>query len=98
MKRMPWLLAASSTRQERCLTTGFQLPPGGADADIVVTWLPRGCGDTDGSMAAAAGGDPVVPFLHDSDDGWQTLTPRQGIVEPGPGGGIPADWPPNPNN
>ena len=71
---------------------------GGANADIVVTSVPRGCGDTDDSMTHAAGGDPVVLFLHDSDDGWQTVTPRQGIVEPGPGGGVPAGWPPDPNN
>ncbi len=66
---------------------------GTGDTDIVVTSLPRSCGDTDDAMADAAGGDPIVLFLRSSDDEWQTITPLQGIVAPGPDGGIPADWP-----
>lgn len=66
---------------------------GTGDAEIVVTSLPRSCGDTGDSMADAAGGDPVVLFLRDGDDGWQAITPFQGIVAPGPDGGIPAEWP-----
>lgn len=68
---------------------------GVGEAEIVVTSLPRSCGDTGDTMAATAGGDPVLLFLRDSDDGWQTITPFQGIVEPGPDGGIPAEWPPD---
>lgn len=67
---------------------------GSGETNIVVTSVPRGCGDTDDTMAHHAGGDEVVLFLRSGDDGWETLTPFQGIVDPRAGGGIPATWPP----
>jgi hypothetical protein len=66
---------------------------GSGESEIVVASLPRSCGDTGDSMADAAGGEPVVLFLRSTPEGWETLTPFQGVVAPGPDGGVPEEWP-----
>lgn len=64
----------------------------GAD-EITVTSLPRSCGDDEDSFERYDDGQDVVLFLRDDAEGWQVLTPFQGIVPVGPDGGIPAEWP-----
>ena len=64
-----------------------------ASNDIVVTSLPRSCGDTGANMADAVGTGQVVLFLRDGDDGWETLTPFQGVIAVGPDGEPPTEWP-----
>lgn len=66
---------------------------GGGDDEIVVTSLPRSCGDTRDVMAERQGDDPVILFLRDGSSGWETLTPFQGVVPADPDGGMPAVWP-----
>lgn len=66
---------------------------GGGSSAIVVTSLPRSCGDTRDSMADAVDAGPVVLFLRDGDQGWETLTPFQGVVATGVDGAVPAEWP-----
>lgn len=63
-----------------------------APGRIVVTSLPRSCGDEADSMADAAGGADVILFMRAVDEGWETLTPFQGVV-PAENGGVPASWP-----
>lgn len=59
----------------------------------VVTSLPRGCGDTADDMADVAGGYPVILFLREDEQGWQTVTALQGLIAPNADGGIPKEWP-----
>ncbi|MCK2035599.1 hypothetical protein KZC51_05545 [Microbacterium sp. SSW1-49] len=66
---------------------------GSGDAEIVVTSLPRSCGDTHDTMSEEQGGDAVVLFLRDASSGWETITPLQGVVPATSEGGIPAAWP-----
>ncbi|WP_298741070.1 hypothetical protein [uncultured Microbacterium sp.] len=66
---------------------------GAASNDIVVTSLPKSCGETGDNMADAVGTGRVVLFLRDGDDGWETLTPFQGIVPAGSDGDLPTEWP-----
>ncbi|WP_217181690.1 hypothetical protein [Streptomyces sp. AC495_CC817] len=65
---------------------------GSGDDEIVVTSLPRSCGDDGDSMASYQGTEPLVFFLRDDAEGWQLVTPWQGVVPAGPDG-LPADWP-----
>lgn len=65
---------------------------GDGDAEIEVTSLPRSCGDT-GDVMAERQGETVVLFLRDDPAGWQTVTPLQGVVSPGPDDGMPNTWP-----
>jgi len=39
----------------------------------------------------------VVLFLHDGDDGWETITPFHGWIPAGTGGEIPTAWPADQN-
>ncbi|MHC9046441.1 hypothetical protein ACYX8G_17780 [Microbacterium saperdae] len=66
---------------------------GEGDGEIVVTSLPRSCGDTRDIMSERQGGEPVILFLRDASSGWEIITPLQGVVPAGPDGGIPTVWP-----
>ncbi len=64
---------------------------------IIVTSVPEGCGRTGDNMAPAADAGQVVLFLHDGDDGWETITPFHGWIPAGTGGEIPTAWPADQN-
>ena len=67
---------------------------GAGDPEIVVTSLPRGCGDGGDSLAEAMdAGDQVILFLRDQPSGWEAITPWQGAIAPATDGGIPDAWP-----
>lgn len=66
---------------------------GTGPADITVTSLPRSCGDEEDSFERYDDGQDIVLFLRDDAEGWQALTPFQGIAPVGPDGGIPTEWP-----
>ncbi|MFT4258375.1 hypothetical protein [Microbacterium sp.] len=66
---------------------------GAGGSEIVVTSLPRSCGDETESFDEFRDADAVVLFLRDDADGWHVITPHQGLVLPGPDGGIPSEWP-----
>jgi len=66
---------------------------GGGDEEIVVTSLPRSCGDTTDSMAEAQDESDLIFFLRKRATGWEILTPWQGMIPATPDGGIPETWP-----
>lgn len=66
---------------------------GDGSGAIVVTSLPRSCGDTDDSMADAVGAGPVVLFLRDRESAWEILTPFQGVLPAERNGDLPGAWP-----
>ncbi|MGW8482183.1 hypothetical protein ACWGJP_03550 [Microbacterium sp. NPDC055903] len=68
---------------------------GNGDEEIVVTSLPRRCGDRGDTMADRQGEEGMILFLRDDDETstWQAITPWQGVVPAGPGGSIPESWP-----
>lgn len=66
---------------------------GSGDAEIVVTSLPRSCGDTGDAMAEAQPEDDVILFLRERPSGWETITPWQGTIPALPDGSIPTSWP-----
>lgn len=66
---------------------------GDGDAEIVVTSLPRSCGDTSDAMAEAQDEGELVFFLRERESGWEILTPWHGVTPATPDGGIPATWP-----
>jgi hypothetical protein len=66
---------------------------GDGDPEIVVTSLPRSCGDTTDAMAEAQKEDELVFFLRERASGWEIVTPWQGVTPAAPGGQIPQTWP-----
>ncbi|WAA66719.1 hypothetical protein [Microbacterium oxydans] len=66
---------------------------GDGDAEIVVTSLPRSCGDTTDAMAEMQDEDELVFFLRKRATGWEIITPWQGVTPATPDGGIPETWP-----
>ncbi len=68
-----------------------------ASRTIMVTSVPKGCGQTGDNMADAVNAGQVVLFLHDGDDGWETITPFQGWIPAATSGQIPTVWPTNQN-
>lgn len=66
---------------------------GDGDSKLVVTSLPRSCGDTDDTMARLQDAGSLVFFLRDEPSGWEIVTPWHGVVPATPDGGIPAAWP-----
>jgi len=61
--------------------------------EIVVTSLPHSCGVTGDTLAAYADVDSLLFFLREGDEGWEILTPYQGVLPTEPGSTIPAEWP-----
>ena len=66
---------------------------GDGSRTVVVTSLPRSCGDTHDSVADAVDAGPVVLFLRDGKSGWETLTPFQGLIPAERDGNLPSEWP-----
>ncbi|WP_435749129.1 hypothetical protein [Microbacterium sp. PMB16] len=67
---------------------------GTGKTEIVVTSLPRSCGESGDSLADAMdAGDEVILFLRERSSGWEAITPWQGTIAATPDGGIPDAWP-----
>lgn len=66
---------------------------GSGPDDLVVTSLPRSCGDTADSMTEYQGVSPLVFFLQETESGWTAVTPFQGVIPAASDGTIPETWP-----
>ena len=66
---------------------------GEGEAEIVVTSLPRSCGDTTDAMAEAQSDGDLILFLRERPSGWEIITPWQGMIPATPDGSIPESWP-----
>lgn len=66
---------------------------GDGEGEIIVTSLPRTCGDDRDTMSRFQSVEELVLFLRDDESGWQTITPFQGAVPASPDGEIPEAWP-----
>jgi len=66
---------------------------GSGPDELIVTSLPRSCGDTVDSMAEYQDTSPLVFFLQETESGWTAVTPFQGVVPAASDGTIPETWP-----
>jgi hypothetical protein len=67
---------------------------GEGEERIEVLSLPETCGVTysAGDPLEKSGGEPVILLLREAEGRWETITPYQGVIAPGPDGGIPDAW------